>query len=88
MLGDASTWDSAALVSGLLQLVNILRGARSAGDKIQQLEHPIVPVLMLKAVDMAPTASHTVCTSVCVLAGFPSHFHSSFHMKFILQVVY
>ncbi|CAL8469656.1 g9197 [Coccomyxa elongata] len=59
VLGDASTWDAAALVSGLLQLVNILRGPRSAGDKIQQLEHPIVPVLMLKAVDMAPTASHT-----------------------------
>ena len=85
MLGDASSWDAAALVSGLLQLVNILRGARSAGDKTQLLQHPIVPVLMLKAADMAPTASHTVCTNFCVSAGFLRAL--SFHMKSTLQVV-
>ncbi len=62
VLGDADTWDAAALVSGLLQLVSILRGTRSSAEKTQQLQQPIVPVLMRRVVDLAPTASHAVCT--------------------------
>lgn len=64
VLGDADKWDAAALVSGLLQLVSILRGTRSSAEKTQQLQQPIVPVLMHRVIDLAPSASHTVCISI------------------------
>ena len=63
VLGDADNWDAAALVSGLLQLVNILRCTRSSAEKTQQLQQPIVSVLMRRVVDLAPSATPMVRSS-------------------------
>lgn len=62
VLGDAGSWDTAAVVSALLQLVNILRGKRGSAEKAQQMQHPIVRELLLRVVELAPAAPHTVST--------------------------
>ncbi len=82
VLGDAGSWDTAAVVSALLQLVNILRGKRGLAEKAQQMQHPIVRELLLRIVELAPAAPHTVCTHhQCIYMACPSCMTASnFHV--------